>query len=259
LHPDFFSNLEIIRQLTYTDFKLRYSGSFLGYLWSFLKPLGLFVVLYVVFARMLRFGSDIAYFPFYLLIGIILWNFFVELTSNGLHSIVQRSSLIKKIYFPRIIIVLVSSFSALINLLLNILVLFILMILFKVPFLSWHLLFVLLYIMELWLLGFSLALILSSLYVRFRDLSYIWELFIQILFYATPIIYPFSMIAPGYQKYLMINPLAQIITDFRSLFLHFSYPVFAYYPWLHVLAIFMLFTFAWYYFARYERYFAEQL
>ncbi|HPH78598.1 MAG TPA: ABC transporter permease [bacterium] len=230
-------NLEIIRQLTYTDFKLRYSGSVLGYLWSFLKPLGLFCVLYIVFARMLRFGENIPNFPIYLLLGIVLWNFFVEVTSNGLGSIVQRSGVIKKIYFPRIIIVLVSSFSALINLFFNILILIILMIVFKIDVFHFHTLLVPLYIIELWAFGFSLALILSSLYVRFRDLSYIWELVLQILFYATPIIYPLSMIASPFDKYLMTSPIAQIITDFRQIFIAFEFPHIAFYPYSQILFI----------------------
>lgn len=252
-------NLEIIRQLTYTDFKLRYSGSVLGYLWSFLKPLGLFLVLYIVFAQMLRFGDSVPNFPMYLLIGIVLWNFFVEVTTNGLHSIVQRSSLIKKIYFPRIIIVLVSSFSALINLSFNVLVLIILMIIFKIDVFHLKTLLAPLYIIELWVLGFSLALILSSLYVRYRDISYIWELFLQIFFYATPIIYPFSMITSPYDKYLMINPIAQIITDFRLIFITFDYPTLPYYPWLHLIGIFLILILGLVIFQRSQRSFAEQL
>ena len=252
-------NLEIIRQLTYTDFKLRYSGSVLGYLWSFLKPLGLFLVLYIVFAQMLRFGDSVPNFPMYLLIGIVLWNFFVEVTTNGLHSIVQRSSLIKKIYFPRIIIVLVSSFSALINLSFNVMVLIILMIIFKIDVFHLKTLLAPLYIIELWVLGFSLALILSSLYVRYRDISYIWELFLQIFFYATPIIYPFSMITSPYDKYLMINPIAQIITDFRLIFITFDYPTLPYYPWLHLIGIFFILILGLVIFQRSQRSFAEQL
>ncbi len=252
-------NLEIIRQLTYTDFKLRYSGSVLGYLWSFLKPLGLFLVLYIVFAQMLRFGDSVPNFPMYLLIGIVLWNFFVEVTTNGLHSIVQRSSLIKKIYFPRIIIVLVSSFSALINLSFNVMVLIILMIIFKIDVFHLKTLLAPLYIIELWVLGFSLALILSSLYVRYRDISYIWELFLQIFFYATPIIYPFSMITSPYDKYLMINPIAQIITDFRLIFITFDYPTLPYYPWLHLFGIFLILILGLVIFQRSQRSFAEQL
>lgn len=252
-------NLEIIRQLTYTEFKLRYSGSVLGYLWSFLKPLGLFLVLYIVFARMLRFGDTIPHFPMYLLIGIVLWNFFVEVTTNGLHSIVQRAGVIKKIYFPRIVIVLVSSFSALINLFFNVVVLIILMIIFQIDVFHVRTLLTPLYIIELWTLGLSLALILSSLYVRFRDISYIWELILQILFYATPIIYPFSMISAPYDQYLMFNPIAQIITDFRLIFITFDYPHVPYYPWLHFVGIFIILIFGLFVFQNSQKSFAEQL
>jgi ABC-2 type transport system permease protein len=231
----------------------------LGYLWSFLKPLGLFLILYIVFARLLRFGESVPNFPMYLLIGIVLWNFFVEVTTNGLHSIVQRSGVIKKIYFPRIIIVLVSSFSALINLLFNVLVLIVLMIVFKIDVFHLKTLIAPLYIIELWTLGFALSLILSSLYVRFRDLSYIWELFLQVLFYATPIIYPFSMISSPYDQYLMINPIAQIITDFRSIFITFDYPHIIYYPMIHIVGVILLLLIGLMVFGHDQKYFAEKL
>jgi ABC-2 type transport system permease protein len=195
----------------------------------------------------------------YLLIGIVLWNFFVEVTTNGLHSIVQRSGVIKKIYFPRIIIVLVSSFSALINLLFNVLVLIVLMIVFKIDVFHLKTLIAPLYIIELWTLGFALSLILSSLYVRFRDLSYIWELFLQVLFYATPIIYPFSMISSPYDQYLMINPIAQIITDFRSIFITFDYPHIIYYPMIHIVGVILLLIIGLMVFGHDQKYFAEKL
>ncbi len=92
-------NRILLKELVITDFKLRYQGSALGYLWSLLKPLMLFAILYVVFVKFLKFGSDIEHFPVYLLLGIVMWNFFIEATFQGMRAIVDRGDLIRKISF----------------------------------------------------------------------------------------------------------------------------------------------------------------
>src|SRR6185436_14473880 len=94
-------NRALLRELVATDFKLRYQGSALGYAWSLLRPLFFFLILYLVFVRFLRLGGDIPHFPIYLLLGIVLWNFFSEMTSQSLSSIVARGDLIRKIRIPR--------------------------------------------------------------------------------------------------------------------------------------------------------------
>jgi ABC-2 type transport system permease protein len=106
----------ILKQLVVTDFKLRYKGSVLGYLWTLLRPLALFAVLYVVFVNFLRFGDDIPHYPVYLLLGVVLWSYFVEVTVNGVTSIVGKGDLMRKLSFPRYVVVIAGSVSALINL-----------------------------------------------------------------------------------------------------------------------------------------------
>ena len=115
-------NRALLAELVRTDFKLRYQGSVLGYGWSLLRPLLLFLILYIVFVQFLRIGATVPHFPVYLLLGIVIWNFFYEMTTQSLGSIVSRGDLIRKIRIPRWIIVLSSSISALINLLLNLVV-----------------------------------------------------------------------------------------------------------------------------------------
>src|SRR5579871_2951566 len=115
-------NRALLAELVRTDFKLRYQGSFLGYAWSLLRPLLIFVILYVVFVKFLKLGNSIPHYPVYLLLGIVIWNFFIEMTTQSLGSIVGRGDLIRKIRIPRWIIVFSSSLSALINLLLNLVV-----------------------------------------------------------------------------------------------------------------------------------------
>jgi len=115
-------NRALLAELVRTDFKLRYQGSALGYAWSLLRPLMIFIILYVVFVKFLKIGNGVPHFPVYLLLGIVLWNFFSEMTAQSLGSIVGRGDLIRKIRIPRWIIVLSSSISALINLFLNLVV-----------------------------------------------------------------------------------------------------------------------------------------
>ena len=104
-------NRILLRELVVTDFKLRYQGSALGYMWSILKPLFLFAILYLVFDKFLSLGRAIEHFPVYLLLGIVKWNFFAEATSLGLQSIVGRGDLIRKVNFPKYIIVISGTIS----------------------------------------------------------------------------------------------------------------------------------------------------
>ena len=116
------NNRVLLKELTKTDFKLRYQGSALGYLWALLRPLMMFAILYVVFAKLLRFGSDIPHYPVYLLTGTTLWSFFTECTLQGIQAIVNRGELLRKICFPKYIVVVSSTLTAVINLLINLFV-----------------------------------------------------------------------------------------------------------------------------------------
>jgi ABC-2 type transport system permease protein len=210
-------NRALLRELIITDFKLRYQGSALGYLWSLLKPLLLFTILYFVFGHLLKIGGDVPHYPIYLLLGVVLWGFFVEATNNGLVSIVSRGDLIRKINFPKYIIVLSGTISALINLGFNLLVVFAFMALAGIP-LSVNMLIFPLVVIELYVMALSLAFLLSAAYVRYRDISYIWEVLMQAAFYATPILYPISLVvsrSPQAAKLLLLNPVAQVIQDAR--------------------------------------------
>lgn len=210
-------NRILLRELVLTEFKLRYQGSILGYLWSLLKPLMLFAILYVVFVKFLRFGSDIEHFPVYLLLGIVLWSFFTEATSQGMSSILSRGDLIRKINFPKYIIVVSCTISAFINLLLNLAVVFIFVLINGVD-INLSILLLPINILELYIFSLAIAFLLSSLYIKYRDISHLWEVFLQGLFYATPILYTVNMVMAQnitVAKVLLLNPIAQIIQDAR--------------------------------------------
>jgi ABC-2 type transport system permease protein len=208
-------NRALLAELVRTDFKLRYQGSVLGYAWSLLRPLLLFVILYVVFVKFLKLGDDIPHYPVYLLLGIVLWNFFTELTSQSLGSIVGRGDLIRKIKIPRWMIVLSSSISALINLGLNLVVIAVFMVLNHVRPGPGMLLLPLI-ILQIYIFAAGLALFLSAAFVKYRDVSYIWEVILQAGFYITPIIYPLSKITSiTLQKLILLNPMGQAVQDAR--------------------------------------------
>lgn len=204
----------LLRQLVKTDFKLRYQGSVLGYVWSLLRPLLLFVILYIVFGVFLKAKGNIPHYPVYLLLGIVLWNYFAEVTTGAVGSIVGRGDLLRKINFPRYVIILAGSFGAFINLLLNFIVIAILMIITDVH-VTWRAVILVPLIGELFIFSIAMAFFLSALYVRFRDVSYIWEVIMQAAFYATPILYPLSLVPLKAAKILLLNPMAQIIQDSR--------------------------------------------
>ncbi len=212
-------NRILLRELVITDFKLRYQGSVLGYVWSLLKPLLLFTILYVVFVEFLQFdrNSGIDHFGVYLLLGVVLWSFFTEATSQGMAAIVSRGDLIRKINFPKYIIVISGTLSALINLMLNMAVVFG-FILFNGVELRLSMLLLPLSILELYVFALAIAFLLSALYVKYRDISHLWEVFLQGAFYATPILYSISMVVMYSEtaaQLLLLNPVAQIIQDAR--------------------------------------------
>lgn len=208
-------NRALLTELVRTDFKLRYQGSALGYAWSLLRPLMLFAILYVVFVKFLRLGEGVPHYPIYLLLGIVLWNFFGEMTNLSLNSIVGRGDLIRKIRIPRWIIVLTSSFTALINLGLNLLVVMVFMYFNKVDIMQSGLWFPLLLI-EIYIFALGVSLFLAAAYVKYRDVSYIWEVIMQGLFYLTPILYPLTIIPnETFKKLILMNPMAQAIQDAR--------------------------------------------
>lgn len=213
-------SLILLRELVITEFKLRYQGSVLGYLWSLLKPLFLFAILYFVFVYFLRIGSDIPNWPIAMLLGIVLWTFFSEVTNNGLTAIVSRGDVIRKINFPKYVIVLASSISALINLGFNLIVIVAFMVIAQVH-ITWIAALLPLYIGSLFVLALGLAFLLSAVFVKLRDMNYIWEIIMQALFYGSAVIYPIALVLDKSETLgavLLLNPIADFIQGARHVF-----------------------------------------
>lgn len=213
----------VLKELVKTDFKLRYQGSFLGVAWSVLRPLMLFCVMYAVFAKFLRMSDGTPTYPVVLLLGISAWQFFGEATSLGLRAVVDRGDLLRKIHFPNYIVVVSATVGALISFAINLVVVVLFALCARVS-LTWWVLLVPLNCLQLYVLALGVTMLLATMYVYFRDVSHLWDVVQQILFYGMPIIYPLSMVINNHSlghwggviaKIQLINPIAQTIQDLR--------------------------------------------
>jgi ABC-2 type transport system permease protein len=214
----FGDDLRRLGNLTFTlaanDFKLRFFGSALGYLWSLMRPLMLFGVLYFVFTEIVRFGAGVENYPVYLLAAIVMFTFFSETTSRGVTSLVERETLLRKIRFPRMVVPLSVALHALFNLGLNLVVVFAFVFAAGIaPRWSWLQMVPL--VLLLVLLSTGVTMLVSALYVRYRDMQPIWEVLLQILFYASPIIYVTESFPDNIEREAMANPIAAVLTQMR--------------------------------------------
>jgi ABC-2 type transport system permease protein len=257
----------LLRELVRTDFKVRYQNSVLGYLWSLLRPLFMFVILYFIFVYFLKIGQGIPHWPVVLLLGIVIWNFFTEVTNTGLKAVVGKGGVIRKINFPKYIIILSASISALINLLINLVIIAVFMYINHVP-LTWHLVFVPVFIAEVFIFAIGCAFVLSTLYVKLRDINFVWDIIIQGAFYASAVIFPMSRVSDESAlaaKILLLNPAAQAIQDARNALIPSVMPTAGHYlgnSWLAVvplLIVLVILIFGAWYFRKNSPYFAENV
>lgn len=206
----------IVFVIAHSEFKLKYEGSALGYVWSILKPLGLFGMLYVVFGRFFKLSNGAPHYPIYLLLGIVLWTYFQDATKLGMESIVKRATLISKLAFPRVIIPLSITVSSAITFGVNLIAIAVLIAANRiVPGPKWFLILPLL--VELYCVTLGVTFILATLFVRFRDVGQVWELVLQLLFYGSPIIYAASLLPTWFQRISYLNPFVQVAQDVRSI------------------------------------------
>jgi ABC-2 type transport system permease protein len=202
--------------LAITEFKLRFFGSALGYLWQLMRPLLLFGVLYVVFTEFVKLGGAVEFYPVVLLTNIVLFTFFLEGTGGAVGSVVEREALVRKIQFPRMAIPVSVVLTASFNLGLNLLVVLVFALASGVTP-RWTWLEAIPLVALLAILTSGMAMLLSALYVRFRDVRPIWDVISQALFYATPVIYTIDALdkAAWIKHLIMSNPLAAILEQMR--------------------------------------------
>jgi ABC-2 type transport system permease protein len=216
----------LTRTLAVTDFKLRFFGSVLGYLWQLMRPLLLFGVLYVVFTQVIRLGSGVELYPVALLLGIVLYSFVSEATSGALTSLVDRENLIRKIEFPRLAVPMASVLTALFNVCLNLVVVFVFLIAAGAE-IRWSWLELPFLLAALLVFAAGLGMLLSTLYVTLRDMRPIWDVVLQVTFYASPIFYPIDVVIEREETLatlLMCNPFAVILQQARHALVAPSHP-----------------------------------
>ncbi len=202
-------SFELLRLMSVTNFKKTYFGTVLGYVWSLARPLMLFGVLLVVFTHVFHLGHRVAHYPVFLLFNIVLFGFFQEATTLAVGSIVGQEGVVRKTQFPRLVIPLSVVTTCFFNLGLNLVVAFAFVLAFGItPAWTWLLMGPLLAV--LFVITTAVAMIVSSLFPRFRDVQIIWSVLAIVLFYATPVLYPIWAVSPTFRNAIALNPLAPI-------------------------------------------------
>jgi len=210
--------LRVLRVIGVIDFKARYTDAALGYVWSLVKPLAYFGVLWLVFAHLLKTANQTEDFTLFLLIGILLFLFFIDAVTAMLPSIVEGGATLRRLAFDPILIPLSASVAIGITFCVNVLAFVIFAAIQRLtPQIEWLLIVPLL--AELYLFTIGLGLLLSALYVRFRDISQVWELAASLLFFACAIFYPVGILPDWAQKAAFLNPFVQVMQDIRHVML----------------------------------------
>jgi ABC-2 type transport system permease protein len=207
-----------------SEFKQKYADSVLGYLWTLLKPLSLFAVLYVVFGRFFELtATGVENYALYLLIGLVLWYFFADATTVAMPSVLSQGSLIQKLSFPRLLIPASATITVAMTFVVNLVALaFFVLGNHVFPRVEWFVLLPL--FVELYAFTFAVSVLLATLFVRLRDTGQVWELTSSLLFWSAPIIYPVEFLPSWAQPAIFFNPLVQIMQDVRAVILDADIP-----------------------------------
>jgi ABC-2 type transport system permease protein len=259
---------ELTMTLARAEFKLRYFGSVLGYLWSLMRPLLFFGVLYFFFTQIVHIGKGVPHYGVYLLTSIVFWNYFAEATGASVGCLVTREPLLRKIRFPRMVIPLSVSLTATFNLAMNFIAVFVFAFANGVnPRLSWFELIPIALAFIIFATG--IGMLLSASFVRARDVAPIWEVFLQAWFYSSPIMYTATSyghrFGPALIHAAMINPIAMLLTQTGHAFIggpSFPSPITVggLGPAIAACTIIVgVFVFGWWYFAREAPRVAENL
>jgi ABC-2 type transport system permease protein len=202
--------------LSVTEFKLYYFGTVFGYLWSLIRPLMLFAVLYTVFTRILRFGGAVPHYAQLLLLDLTLYSLFSEATSRAVRSVVGSERIVRKMQFPRLVIPLSVVLTSLFNVCLSLIAVLVFIAVSGVgPSVTWLALPLIVALLAVLTTGASL--LLSSLFVRFRDVGQIWGVLVLVIFYGSPVLYPVEFIPQGIRFVLFVNPFVPILEEARRL------------------------------------------
>jgi ABC-2 type transport system permease protein len=206
--------VDLVYLISITEFKRTYFGTALGYLWTIARPLMLFGVLLAVFTQIFRIGSQVPNYPVLLLFNIVLMGFFSEATTTAVNSVVSQEGIVRKTQFPRLVIPLAVVLTSMINLGLNLIVVFVFILAWGIPP-TWSWLLFPVFLALLFVITTAVSMIVSSLLPRFRDVGIIWTVVSTVLFYATPVLYPITAVPDTFRDLLMLNPLTPLFEAAR--------------------------------------------
>ena len=236
LFKDLYQYRELLKTNVKKEIRGKYKGSFLGVLWSFINPLLQVLVYAIVFPFIMRSSPD--HFIVYLVIGIIPWNFFITCMNQGMITVRMNAGIIKKVYFPREILPLSVTLSGLVNFFISCIVI----ILFCIQFLFTS----------------GLVFAFSAINIYIKDTEYIIQFFINLLFYATPILYEATLLPERIRWVLYLNPLTHLIETYRDLFMYHTLPSLTSVGYLIFITLIVLFI-GYAIFKKLEKGFAEEV
>lgn len=220
----------LFEELVKRDFKKKYKGTILGMLWSILSPLLMLLVMRLVFTQF--FGRTMEHYTTYLFCGNLVFAFFNESTSQGMTSLLNNAGIFTKVNVPKYLFLLAKNVQCLINFGLTLCVFFLFFILDRITF-TWRLILLLYPIGCLVLFNLGMGLILSALFVFFRDIQYLWGIFTQLLMYMSAIFYSIETYSPRVQNLFLLNPVYLFIRYFRKIVIEATIPS----PWFHLLML----------------------
>lgn len=221
MFKELYNYRELLRTNVKKEIRGKYKGSFLGVLWSFVNPLLMTLVYAIVFPFLLR--STTPHYVTYLVIGILPWNWFTTIVAQGTTTFLSNAGIIKKVYFPREILPISVVTSGLVNFLISLLIIALFLICSGIGF-SWYIVFLPLIILIQYIFSLAVVFFTSAIDVYFRDSEYIINFLIQMVFYATPILYTLDMFPAKFQTLLKINPMVTIINSYRDVLFYQSLP-----------------------------------
>ncbi len=256
-----FKYRELLFSLTKKELKVKYRGSFLGFLWSLLNPILVMLVYSFVFSIIMR--VQVEEFAVFLLVGLLPFNFLSNSVNYGATSIVANGNLINKIYFPREIIPLSIVLANLFNFLFELIALFIVLTILGYPFYMYLYLLPVLVIIQFFLVA-GMTLLVSALNVFFRDLQHLISIIMMVWFFGTPIIYPIALVPDRFQLILKGNPMTTFVMLYRHVFYYVKYPEGLVLPTLRVILVALLvvltvFFLGYFIFKKLEPKFAEEI
>jgi len=209
----------LVKKLTLREIKARYKQSFLGYFWVILNPFFQMLIMSFVFSKILgRVGTLGVPYPIFLFVGLLPWTFFSVSLSSGMGIMLSSSSLIKKIYFPREILVLATILAKTVDFFLSALIIVLLMFYYKLPIHINLLLFFPVFLIQ-FVFVYSLSLVLSAINIFYKDVQYLFDLILKLWFYVTPIIYAVEFFPERYRWIFKINPMSVFVNAYRQILL----------------------------------------